>query len=532
MNSNEQSIDAPWLDPVAERFGRGQQEVVLRPKAYALLRYLLEHPQQLLSKDDILAQVWPGTIVTEELIKDYIRQLRQALGDDAKAPRFIETVHGRGYRFIGSIELRSPARPAITAQPSIVTPPDTLDLSLPAQPSVAVLPFLALSSDPDHGLISDGLTHDIITRLGRARWLFVSGRGSVFQFRANPRDANSRDTGDIANKLGVRYVVEGSVQFVGRRVRVNAALNDTAARSELWAEQFTGSLDDIFTLQDEIATAIVGSVETEIEQAERQRTLLTPENSLDAWSAYHRGCWHMYQFTPEGYDRAEHFFKRAIELGPNSPRPFAGLSFVQWQRVFLELSRDRAGRIEQAFEQAWQSLSCDPRDPLGHWALGRAFLLREDLPQAIQELETAVQLNPSFAVGQYSLSFALMHAGDSAASTANVIKARRLSPYDPLRFAMLCVQANNLAMQGQAEQAADLTAKAVRQPNAHYHILAFAAFCHALAGQKTAARSYISQLQTTRPAYTCTDFFRAFPFQQAKHAHRIRTALQQAGLPD
>ena len=529
--SNEQITDSPWLDVQAERFGRGTEEIVLRPKAFALLRYLLEHPQQLLSKDDILAQIWPGTVVTEELIKDYIRQLRQALGDDAKAPRFIETVHGRGYRFIGAIELRRSApAPLVKEPPPVETPsvlPDELDLSLPEQPSVAVLPFLALSSDPAHSLISDGLSHDIITRLGRTRWLFVSGRGSVFQFRTSPRD-----TADIANKLGVRYVVEGSVQFVGRRVRANAALADAVARREIWSEQFEGALDDIFTLQDEIATAIVGSVETEIEQAERQRTQLIPEHSLDAWSAYHQGCWHMYQFTPEAYDRAEHFFKRAIALGPNSPRPFAGLSFVHWQRVFLNLSRDRTGHITQAFEHAWQSLALDPRDPLGHWALGRAFILQKDLPQAIQELEAAVQLNPSFAVGQYSLSFALMQMGETDASTANIIKARRISPYDPLRFAMLCVQANNLALQNRSEKAAELTAKAVRHPNAHYHILAFAAFCHVLAGQELAARGYISRLKMSRPNYSCTEFFQAFPFQQVDHAGRIRKALQQAGLPN
>ncbi|MCP5419708.1 MAG: transcriptional regulator, partial [Gammaproteobacteria bacterium] len=425
----------------------------------------------------------------------------------------------------------SSARPTADATRLFEKPPpviaDGLDLSLPSQPSVAVLPFFVLSSDPAHGLICDGLTHDVITLLGRARWLFVSARGSVFQFNSGPRD-----TGDIARKLGVRYVVEGSAQFAGQRVRVNAALTDTVASNQLWAECFEGSLDDIFTLQDDIAAAIVGSVETEIEQAERQRTLLTPEDNLDAWSAYHRGCWHMYQFTPEGYDRAEHFFKRSVELGPNSARPLAGLSFVQWQRVFLDICRDRDGYLERAFDYAWQSLALDPRDPLGHWALGRAFILRQDLPQAIQELETSVQLNPSFAVGQYSLSFALMHAGEAETSTTNVIKARRLSPYDPLRFAMLCVQASNLALQDDTEQAAELTAKAVRQPNAHYHILAYAAFCHAMAGRDEAARDYINRLKASKPDYSCIKFFQAFPYQQADHAQRIRHALQSAGLPD
>ena len=141
--------------------------------------------------------------------------------------------------------------------------------------------------------MADGLSLDVMTRLARTRWLFVISRGSAFMFRNSTEDVKS-----IAQRLGVRYVVQGNVQFVGNRVRVRAALSDAVAAREVWAEHFDRNVDDIFDIQDEIANVIVGAVEGEIEQTERQRALLTHPANLDAWSAYHRATWLMYQFTP------------------------------------------------------------------------------------------------------------------------------------------------------------------------------------------------------------------------------------------
>ena len=186
-----------------------------------------------------------------------------------------------------------------------------------------------------------------MTRLARTRWLFVISRGTAFRFRGPSHEART-----ISRKLGVRYVLQGSADFTGKRIRVRAALIDAVANCEAWAGKFDCDLDDVFRIQEEIANEIVSAVETEIEQSERRRALMAHPSSLDAWSAYHRGAWHMYQFTPEGYEEAGRMLRLAAKLDPNSARAFAGLSFVHWQRAFLKIGNDREGEIQQAFDYA------------------------------------------------------------------------------------------------------------------------------------------------------------------------------------
>jgi tetratricopeptide (TPR) repeat protein len=322
------------------------------------------------------------------------------------------------------------------------------------------------------------------------------------------------------------------VQFLGNRVRVRAALSDAVAAREVWAEHFDRNVDDIFDIQDEIANVIVGAVEGEIEQTERQRALLTHPANLDAWSAYHRATWLMYQFTPESYVEAERLFKLAARLDPNASRVFAGLSFVHWQRAFLEIGKDRDGEIKQALEYAQQALTLDPREPQGHWALGRAFLLQEDFDLALEEIEHSIKLNPNFAIGHYSSAFTRLLDSDHEGTGAAVKQARRLSPYDLMSFAMLATQAVNAALIGNGEEAATLADRAARQPNAHYHINAIAAFCNATAQRHDVARQYVERLAKVHPGYRIKDYFRAFPYRNDTVRQTIRKEFVKLGLKE
>jgi Flp pilus assembly protein TadD len=173
-----------------------------------------------------------------------------------------------------------------------------------------------------------------------------------------------------------------------------------------------------------------------------------------------------------------------------------------------------------------RSFTMNPREPLAHWALGRAHLLRGEMSQAIEELRTATAMNPSFAVGQYTLGFALMQAGDTAGSVEMANKARRLSPYDPMSFAMIGVRGFSQALIGHYDQAAESLALAIRQPNAHYHMLAMAAVCNVLAGREDEARRNLMRLFEARPGYGKRDFLRAFQFQQPGHARLVWDAFR------
>ncbi len=257
---------------------------------------------------------------------------------------------------------------------------------------------------------------------------------------------------------------------------------------------------------------------------------MTPPSNLDAWSAYHRGAWHMFQFTPAAYEEAERLFQLAAKLDPGASRVFAGLSFVHWQRAFLEIGKDRSFEIAKATELAHHALMLDPRDPQGHWALGRAYQLDEQFDGAIEQLEHAIALNPNFALGHYSVAFARGLSTQNGRSDESVRIARRLSPYDLMSFAMIATQAMNAALLGRFDEGAELGDRAARQGNAHYHIMAIAAFCNALAGRMDAARGHLARLATAHPGYRISDYLRAFPYRDPFVRELVRDTFRRLGL--
>ena len=523
------------LDVARQELRRDGRLQPLEPQVLSVLVFLVENRHRVVTKAELFDEVWEGRIVSDSALSSRIKTARQAIGDSGRRQALIRTLHGRGFRFVGEAALASEAEPLRHPIPSGAAsgPRDTAKpsvhdgLDLPGKPSVAVLPFEILGDAGEEHILADGLTQDIITRLGRTRWLFVIARGSAFRFRGR-----SDDVAAIAAKLGVRYVAQGTLQFAGRRVRVNATLCDAAEGAEVWAEGYDRELADIFALQDEIANAVAGAIASEIDRVEQRKARLRPPESLDAWGAYHRGCWHLYRYTATHCEHAERFFKRSAALDPHAPRTFAGLSFVHWQRAFLSLTADRGGEIRKAFDYARHALSLDQRDPLAHWALGRAFEIDGEVEEALQELGTAVSLNPSSAIGHYARARTLMIAGDSAASLEAVERAWRLSPYDPMTFAMLSVRSINLSVLGRHEEAAALAGRAARQPNAHYHMLATSACIHRLAGRDDLARDYLARLRAVRPDYRIADYFRAFPYRGEAHVALSRDALKALGMDD
>jgi TolB-like protein len=511
-------FDTFEIDTAAQELRRDGSALAVEPQVFALLVHLVENRDRVVSRDDILQAVWHGRIVSEAALSSRVKAVRQAIGDDGQAQRLIKTVHKRGFRFVGDVTILEPeAKPApaaIAVSPAI-EPRTLLDLSLPpvSKPSIAILPFQTIG---EPGLLAEGLAHDLITRLGRTRWLFVIARGSSFRLAETGESPTA-----IAAKLGVRYVTHGAVQKIGKHIRVHAALTDATTGAEVWAEQFDRVRDDLFAVQSEIADAVAGKVESQIEFVERGRSLLKPAENLDAWEAYHRGCWHMYRFRPEHYEEAERYFLRSIELEPGAPRPYAGLSFVHWQRAFLEISPDRSGEVKLARELAEEAIARDPLDPQGYNALGRAHILAREFDAAERELQKTVDLNPSFAIGQYSLAFALGFHGLAEEALDTVGLAQRLSPFDPMRFAMLAVRGTSLVSLGAKEEAVKVIAQAVEESNAHYHILAIAALISGAAGQPELAASYVARLRAIRPGYDFDTYNRAFPLF---HSEDIRIA--------
>ncbi|HZN26955.1 MAG TPA: BTAD domain-containing putative transcriptional regulator [Burkholderiales bacterium] len=376
--------------------------------------------------------------------------------------------------------------------------------------SIAVMPFVDRSTAAlVRGGPADGLVYDVITRLAKLRSLFVIAQGTVFALRERciaPEEAG--------RMLNVDYVTSGSLQRQGNRLTVSVELAETRSARIVWAEVFNHRVDDTFLILDDIGNRIVASIAHEIENIERNRAMLRPPSSLDAWEAHHRGLWHMYRFNRTDNERAQHFFETAVRLDPTFARAYAGLSFTHFQKAFQGWA-DRTPEIERALSTAGQSLMVDDRDPAAHWAMGRALWLNARQDESMVELEKAVELSPNFAVGHYTLAFVQSQAGDARAAIRASDHSRHLSPFDPLMFAMLGARAMALVRLGRFEEAAEWGMKAAARPNAHAHIYAIAAYSLALAGRVEDARSYLAKIHNTLPRYGVEDLLTAMRFEPA-----------------
>ena len=508
-----------WLDG---------SEIRITPRSLAVLCALVRRSRDVVTKVELFEEIWPDTVVTDAALSSCIRELRVALGDDARRPRFIETVHRRGFRFllpadgplVEDSETRTDTDAESVRSPRFENGPSS-DLVSRSQPAIVVLPFESIGNEASEGILARGLVHDLITRIARSRMMLVIARGTAFQFAAGPRDVRA-----IGKKLGVRYVVQGAVQATHTRLKVSVSLASVVDGAELWSEQYERKLDDFMLIQESIVESIIGTLESAVQREEVRRSVLMPSGNLDAWSAYHRGLHHMYRFRLEDCDAAEQLFLRSAAMEPGVPRPYAGLSFISFERAFLNLDGNRSSHAQKASEYALQSLSVDPMDPMGHWALSRAHLLRGELEESKEALETALELNPSYAIAQYSLGWVGLHLGDNELCLQRIGIARRLSPYDPLKFAMLGVSGLSLALMGRSAEAVQLARRSVRSANAHHHVLAFTAVTLALCGQIEDGRSYFQRLRTTLPSYGLGDFSASFPFRLERDLRRVRNAFE------
>jgi TolB-like protein len=510
------------------------REIRVTPRSLAVLYMLARRSREVVTKLELFEAIWPDAVVTDAALSSCIRELRRTLGDDARDPRFIETVHRRGFRFLPPSVNAEPSRSrsflaasdedgplADTALIEGLSGADPTAPTSRAQPAIVVLPFENIASDESGRVIARGLVHDIITRIARSRAMLIIARGTAFQFVRGPYDV-----GAIGRKLGVRYVVQGAVQTSGSGLKVSVALASALDRQELWSEQYDRKLDDFMLIQQEIAEQIVCALESAVHREEVRRSVLMPSTDLDAWNAYHRGIDHMYRFTLADCEQAEQLFLRSIEMEPTVPRPYAALSFINFERAFLNLDGNRASSVQKAFDQAQQSLSIDPLDPMGHWALSRAQLLRAELEASKHSLETAIELNPSYAIAQYSLGWIGLQLGEHELCLDRVDFARRLSPYDPLKFAMLVVSGLSLALMGRTAEAMQLAVQSMQQPNIHHHVWVFSAVIYALGGKLDEARTCFTRARSVVPNYGLEDFLAAFPFRLERDLHRVSKAFE------
>jgi len=501
----------------------------VEPQVFALLALLVENRERLVSRDEIIEKVWDNRVVSDAAVASRVKSARQALGDDGRTQRFIRTVHRQGLRFVAEVQaaresISMPATGGTAAEAgagSDATVPDAPS----GRPSIAVLPFQFIGDAGPYATIADALPHELITELSRLRWLFVTARGSSFRLRAT--DA---DMGEIGRMLGVRYCVSGTVELTGKKLVVTVELADTRDSSIVWAERYAGALDDVHQVREEIHAKILAALEIQIPFHEAHLARLTVTENLDAWAAYHLGLQHMYRFNRRDNAAARALFEQAVARDPGFARAHAGLSFVHFQTAFLHNTDDVPGEIELARRCAMQGVDLDPLDPFVNFTMGRTFWLQGDLDGSLAWLERSTSISPNYAHGIYARAWTEALAGRGPEGRAHVDLAMRLSPLDPLYYAMLGTRGFTHLAQGDDLEAAGWAERAARSPGAHVLIPMIAVAAHALAGDDTRAAHWATNVRERNGALTRTDFFRSFPMQPAAMRSRVSDALARFGF--
>ena len=370
-------------------------------------------------------------------------------------------------------------------------------LALPDKPSIAVLPFQNMSGDPEQEHFADGMVEDIVTALSRSRDFFVIARNSSFAYKGA-----SVDIRQVGRELGVRYVLEGSVRKAANRLRISAQLIEAATGNHLWAERYDCDATDIFTVQDEIAENVAGSLEPQILLAEGGLTARQKPADLDAWGFVTRAYAHQSVSSRTEMQAALDLLERAVACDPRYARAHANRAIVQMQMAYQGWLADRDGSVEAAALSARRAIELDPNDPWAHYAKGLVASLTRRHGEALSSLTTAVKLNPNFAMAHSRLGAVLTYHRRAEEGIRHTARALRISPRDPLRPTLLNAHSIALFAATRYAAAAAVAERASQERAGFAQALRILASSRALAGDIAGAQAALKDLQLAQPGIT------------------------------
>jgi TolB-like protein/Tfp pilus assembly protein PilF len=515
------------LDVERRELRRSGEPVALEPQVFDLLVHLVRNRGRVVSKDELLKSIWGGRIVSESAVTTRLNAARKAIGDDGAAQRFIRTVPRRGVHFIGAV--REESAPAVPAEPN-PAPLARMPLALPDKPSIAVLPFASLNSDTEQEYFTEGMVEDIITNLSRLRWLFVIARNSTFTYKGRAVDVRR-----VAEDLGVRYVLEGSVRRTGRQLRVTVQLIDAESGGHVWAERYDRGIEDLFAVQDEITDMISATLEPEISAAERDRAHRKPPGSLGAWELYQRGMRHLLQRNREDFTAARVLLRDALDLDPSFATAHAAFAVSAFWLLTHGFAADPVAMRAELLSAAQRAVECDGRDFLAHSAMGLAFMELGQHAMALAEHEIATALNPNSAFAQWCFGYSLLRDDRPQEALDRFDLALRLSPRDPAAWSYQTLRASALYQLDRYAEAIAAARDATRTPLADvvWPLVHWAASLGQLERGKEAS-DVVDELRRKRPGLTIAGF-RAWPHNAPRSAgslERIADGLRKAGLPE
>lgn len=427
-------FDVFSLDTDRRELRRQGKLLAIEPKAFDLLVYLIANRERVVSKDDLVAAMWGGRIVSETALTTCINAVRRAIGDSGKTQHRIRTLPRKGVRFVGDVRQDQDSEREGVGK----TFQDALGpaLALPEKPSIAVLPFLNLSGDLEQEYFTDGISEDIITELSRFRSLFVIARNSSFSYKGK-----SPDVRQVGRELGVRYVLDGSIRKSTNRIRMTGQLTDTLTGNHIWAERYDHVVEDIFAVQEELTRAIVAAIEPQIEATEQLKVARRRPSNLSAYEIAVQARAHAW----DGITRADSSLleqsirkaKEALAIDPNSVLALHALALSHGQAFFLEMAADRGHALREAMWAVTRAIELDGADAHGYTLRALDVMHRgqwDRYPEALADARRAHEMNPNdaFVLRIFGILQAL--AGEPDSGIEHLHQVMRLNPRNPRIF--------------------------------------------------------------------------------------------------
>ena len=385
-----------------------------------------------------------------------------------------------------------------------------------------------MSGDPEQEYFADGIVEEIITALSHMRWLAVIARNSSFTYKGRNVDVKQ-----VGRELGVRYVLEGSVRKSGNRLRITGQLIDASTGTHLWADRFDGEIKDIFDLQDQVTTRVVGAIAPKLEQVEIERAKRKPTESLDAYDHYLRGMANLHQWTKESSDEALRLFYRAIELDAGFASAYGMAAWCFVLRKGNGWMGDRTQEIAEAARLARQAVDLGADDATALSGAGYALVfVAHDLDNGPAILDRALELNPNLAGALISSGWTKAFLGEPDIAIKRVTDAMRLSPLDPMSFRTLGAVAFAHFIAGRYDEASLWAEKALQERANYLPAIRDLAAANALAGRDSEARAAIESLRKIAPAMRVSTVKEWLPFRRPDDLARLEDGLRKAGLPE
>lgn len=539
----KRSLIGDWsVEPTLDALQRGGETVRLEPKAMELLVALASRPGEVVSREELLSAVWPGVVVGDEALSQAVTKLRKALGDDVRAPIYIETISKRGYRLIAPVKpladrpgaemaaAPAPGKPHLRQRAALIgflvalvalgtylwqsqraaslsgrqTQDEPGADRLSKLPTVTVTPFDSLSDDPAQVYLARGITADLATDLSRLAGLRVIGA--------------SRG----------RYLVSGSVQRAADHLKVNVRLTDSTTGQQLWSERYEKSVGDLFAVQDEIVARLVAALPVKLSEAERSRLARRYTRNLEAYDYFLRGQAALLTRTHEDNQTAREMYRKALALDPAFARAYAGLALTHAADYRNQWTDGGPQALARAFELAETAARIDPEIVEVQWVLAYVHAQSRRHEQAIAHLNRAIALDPSFADAYALLGSIQTYIGQPAKAISLVRTAIHLNP--DAGYLYFLVLARAYLFQGDAEQALINLKEALSRNAANLESQVYLVATLALAGDKDTARWKAEELRALEPDFSIGKWLKSYPMTDEEQKQRLTRLLGQAGL--